>query len=432
MSQPAVDLPAPDPAVRKALETRFLRYVQIDTQSDEASSSVPSTAKQFDLLRLLQTELRALGITDLTLHDYGALIATLPAHPDHPEHADAPRLAFLAHVDTAPQFTGTNVQPIVHRNYAGGALQLPADPRQVLDPAEFPYLNQCIGHDLVTSSGDTLLGGDDKAGVAIIVTLAELLLQHPELPRPTVRLCFTTDEEIGRGVRHLQLDDLRADVAYTLDGMDAGQLDYETFSADRAVVTINGVSTHPATAKGVMVNALHLAAKLINLLPQDHRTPETTELRQGFIHLYQMEGGAAQAKLNFILRDFELDGLAAHGELLRAACAALEAVEPRAQITCEISAQYRNMRYWLEKNMRPVDLARTAIDMAGLTRIEQPIRGGTDGSQLTEKGVPCPNLFTGMQNVHGPREWISLQDMALSTQVCLNLAGLWAKEKPGA
>lgn len=418
-----------DPALIAALEARFLRYVQIDTQSDESATTAPSTAKQFELLHLLQTELEELGATEITLHDYGALIATIPGHP---QATGAPVVAFLAHVDTAPQFTGTNVKPIVHRNYAGTPIQLPAGPRQVLDPAEFPYLAQRTGHDLVTSSGDTLLGADDKAGIAILVSLAQLLLNNPDQIRPTVRLCFTSDEEIGRGVRHLELDHLRAHVAYTLDGMDAGQLDFETFSADRAEVTIDGVSTHPATAKGVMVNALHLAAKLINLLPQDHRTPETTDQRDGFIHLYHMEGGAAQAKLHFILRDFELDGLAAHGELLQAACNALQAVEPRAHVSCEITKQYRNMRYWLEKNMRPVDLARAAIRAAGLEPIEQPIRGGTDGSQLTEKGVPTPNLFTGMQNVHGPREWISLQDMALATQVCLHLSELWAQETGNA
>lgn len=437
MSGPTAS-PAPNPPADldrflPALEERFLRYVQIDTQSDENSDSIPSTAKQFDLLRLLERELHEIGAADVRLLDYGAVVATIPTHSaaqnarqNAPENA--PIVAFLAHVDTAPQYTGTGVKPIVHRNYDGAPIQLPAAPDQVLDPAEFPYLANQTGQDIVTSSGDTLLGADDKAGIAILMSVAETLLANPDAQRPELRICFTSDEEIGRGIRHLRLEDLRADVAYTLDGMDAGQLDYETFSADRAVVTIHGVSTHPATAKGVMVNALHLAAKLINLLPQDHRTPETTAQREGFIHLYDMEGGAAQAKLQFILRDFELEGLSAHGALLRSACAALEAVEPRARVTCEITKQYRNMRYWLEDNMRPVELARTAIRQTGREPIEQPIRGGTDGSQLTEKGVPTPNIFTGMQNVHGPREWISLQDMALATQVCLNLAALWAAE----
>lgn len=410
-------------AIRPALEERLVRYAKIDTQSDETSDTIPSTAKQFDLLRLLETELQEIGAQDIQLYDYGAVMATLPAYG---ASENSPVLAYLAHVDTAPAFTGKNVQPIIHRNYDGSPIHLPADPRQILDPAEFPYLAQKIGDDIVTSRGDTLLGGDDKAGVAILITLAQVLLQDTTTPRPEIRLCFTTDEEIGRGIRHVNLDHLNADVAYTLDGMDAGQLDFETFSADRAEVTITGVSTHPATAKGVLVNALHLAAKLIQLLPQDHHTPETTEGRQGFIHLYQMGGSAAEAKLHFILRDFELDGLEAHGTLLRAACAAIEAVEPRAQVTCEITPQYRNMRYWLEKNMQPVELAREAMRQAGLEPLEQPIRGGTDGSQLTERGVPCPNIFTGMQNVHGPREWISLQDMATATLVCLKLAALWA------
>lgn len=407
-----------------ALETRLTRYVQINTTSDEASSDQsPSTPGQWDLLRLLQQELLDLGASDVHLTDDGFVLASVPANA--PE-TNAPTVAFLAHVDTAPAFNGAGVKPIVHRNYAGQTIALPDDPEQVLSPEHYPYLGQKIGEDIVTASGTTLLGADDKAGVAIIMTLVEALLSQPEVRHGPVRVCFTPDEEIGVGIKRLKLADLGADVAYTLDGGALGEVEYETFSADKAVVTITGVSTHTGTAYGKMVNALTLAGRLINMLPQATLTPETTTGRQGFIHLYQVEGGAAQARLQFILRDFELDGLAAHGALLSQACAWLNAAEPRAAITCQISPQYRNMRYWLEKDMRPVELALAALRELGLEPVTTPIRGGTDGSQLTEAGLPTPNLFTGMQNIHGPLEWISLHDMARSVQMCLKLVALWA------
>ena len=406
------------------LEVRFLRYVQIDTQSDEATGTLPSTAKQYDLLRILEQELRDMGAQNVRLTDYACVIATLPATVNTP----VPTVAFLAHVDTAPAFDGTGVKPIVHRNYTGDAITLPDNPSQVISPANFPYLHQKIGEDIITASGTTLLGADDKAGIAIIMGMAKYLLAHPEIPHGEIRICFTPDEEIGSGVRHIKLDDLDAKFAYTLDGGDVGELTNETFSADKAVVNITGVSTHPGTAFNVLVNALHLAAKLIDFLPQHTRTPETTRERQGFIHLYQMKGTAAAAELHLILRDFELAGLQAHGDLLRAACAALAAAEPRAKVNCVITPQYRNMRYWLESNTAPVHLAETAIRRAGIEPFYSQVRGGTDGSQLTERGLPTPNLFTGMQNYHGPLEYISLQDMARATQVCIEIAQLWAQQ----
>ena len=404
------------------LEARFLRYVQIDTQSNESSTSVPSTAKQFDLLRLLRQELEELGAADVRLTDQGFVLASVPATA-----AGVPRIAFLAHVDTAPAFSGTGVKPIVHRGYTGKPIVLPDDPSQVLSPAVNPYLGQKLGDDIVTASGTTLLGADDKAGVAIIMALARHLLAHPEIPHGEVRVCFTPDEEIGLGINHLHPGDLAADYAYTLDGGPVGELVFETFSADRALVKIDGVSTHAGTAFGTMVNALNLAAKLIDLLPQHTRTPETTRDREGFIHLYRMEGTAAHAELWFILRDFELDGLRSHGELMRTVCAAVQATEPRAKVECEISAQYRNMRYWLERDMRPVDVAMRAMRVVGVEPFSIPVRGGTDGSKLTEKGLLTPNLFTGMQNIHGPLEWVSLQDMAKAVEVCVELVQEWAR-----
>jgi len=355
------------------IEARLLRYVQVDTESEEASPAIPSTQRQLDLQKILAQELEEMGAENILLSNYGTLFATVPTTVDHA----VPTVALLAHVDTTQTFNGFGVKPLVHRNYA---------------------------------SGTTLLGADDKAGVAIIMTLAHHLIQHPEIPHGPVRLCFTPDEEIGRGVANLKLDDLNATVAYTLDGGDVGEIVYETFSADKALVTIKGVSAHPGAAKDVLVNALHLAAKITEALPQDHRTPETTDDREGFIHLYQMTGGAAEAELHFILRDFERDGLASHGELLRSVCEQVAAAEPRAQINCEISAQYRNMRYWLENDMRPVELAMEATEALGITPYNIPIRGGTDGSRLTEMGVP------------------SVQDMVQSTEMCIKLVELWADQ----
>lgn len=409
---------------REELEERFLRYVRIDTMADEASPTSPSTRKQYDLLNLLVEELKEIGAAEVKLTDYGAVLATIP-----PTAAgNAPAVAFLAHVDTVPGFSGTDVKPIVHRGYAGGDIRLPDDPDAVLSPQQFPYLGTKVGDDIVTASGTTILGADDKAGVAIVMAMARHLLQNPAIPHGPIRICFTPDEEIGRGVHKNLPADLGATFAYTLDGAELGEIVYETFSADKATVHIQGVSIHPGNAKDQLVNALHLAAKIIDTLPHVTLTPETTAGRQGFIHIYQMGGTAAAADLHFILRDFERDALEAQGKLIQQVCATIGATEPRARITCEITPQYRNMRYWLENDMRPVELAREACRQCGVEHFSQPIRGGTDGSRLTEMGVPTPNIFTGMQNIHGPLEWVSLQDMERATEVCVKLAELWGAE----
>lgn len=408
------------------LQERFVRYVQIDTMADETSATSPSTAKQYDLIHLLAEELREIGASDVRVTDYGAVLATIPGRG--PGAASAPTVAFLAHVDTIPGFSGTGVKPQVHRAYDGGALPLPDAPERVLSPETSANLSKKIGHDIVTASGTTILGADDKCGVAIVMAMAGELLSNPASEHGPVRICFTPDEEIGRGV-HLRLPaDLAADVAYTLDGHEPGAIVYETFSADKAVVTIDGVSIHTGTAKGKMVNALTLAAKVLSVLPQATLTPETTDGRQGFIHCYKVVGDAAHVEISFILRDFTLEGLQANGELVQKACQAVAAGEPRARIACAITPQYRNMYYWLADDMRPVDLARTAYRDLGLEPFDEPIRGGTDGSRLTELGTPTPNLFTGMNDVHGPLEWVSLQDMALATAVCVRLAELWGSE----
>ncbi|MEQ9040729.1 MAG: peptidase T [Silicimonas sp.] len=398
------------------LKTRLVRYCAIDSQSDMDSPSAPSTECQHDMLDLLVEELTAIGAAEVTKTDYGTVIATIPGT------VDGPVIGFLAHVDTAPQFNARGVKPRVLEGYNGGAITFPDNPELVLSPEEFPYLAGKVGHDIVTASGLTLLGADDKAGIAIIMTAARHLLENPQIERPTIRVAFTPDEEIGRGVDARLPADLGVDFAYTLDGGDVGEIVYETFSADFAVVTVKGVSIHPGTAKDKLVNAIHLASKIVDTLPQATLTPETTDGHQGFIHAVDMKGSAAEIELRFILRDFELAGLEAKGALLRRVCETIAATEPRAEIDCTITPQYRNMRYWLEKDMSPVDLARAALDDLGIAEVSVPIRGGTDGSRLTEMGVPCPNLFTGMQNLHGPLEWISVQDMAQATALCLRIA----------
>jgi len=404
------------------LTSRLIRYCKIDSQSDADSQSSPSTGIQLDMQHLLMNELKEIGAQEITLTPYGTVLATLPSTAG----SVAPTLALLAHVDTAPQFNATGVKPVVHKSYNGGDISFPDAPELTLSPVQSPYLATKQGHDIVTASGTTLLGADDKAGVAIIMTAARHLLANPEIKHGKIRLAFTPDEEIGRGVHPDLPRDLAADFAYTFDGGEVGNIEYESFSADGAKVHVTGVSIHPGTAKDTLVNALHLAAKVLMTLPQTTLTPDTSDNRDGFIMATDLVGNAAEATLTFILRDFERDGLAAKGALLQSVVETVQLTEPRATLTCEITPQYRNMRYWLEKDMTPVTLAQDAARAIGLTPRSAPIRGGTDGSRLTELGLPCPNIFTGMQELHGPLEWISVQDMAIATEMALKLAELAA------
>ena len=404
------------------LTSRLIRYCKIDSQSDADSQSSPSTETQLDMQHLLISELKEIGAQEVTLTPYGTVLATLPSTAG----PDAPTLALLAHVDTAPQFNATGVKPVVHKSYNGGDISFPDAPELTLSPANSPYLGTKQGHDIITASGTTLLGADDKAGVAIVMTAARHLLANPEIKHGKIRLAFTPDEEIGRGVHPDLPRDLAADFAYTFDGGEVGNIEYESFSADGAKVHVTGVSIHPGTAKDTLVNALHLAAKVLMILPQTTLTPDTSDNRDGFIMATDLVGNAAEATLTFILRDFERDGLAAKGALLQSVVETVQLTEPRATLTCEITPQYRNMRYWLEKDMTPVTLAQDAARAIGLTPRSAPIRGGTDGSRLTELGLPCPNIFTGMQELHGPLEWISVQDMAIATEMALKLAELAA------
>lgn len=403
------------------LEQRLVRYAAIDSQSDPDRSTSPSTAVQLDMQRLLLAELEEMGARDVRLTDYGAVIATIPGN-----RPAAPVVGFLAHVDTAPAYAATGVRPRVHRAWDGSDIRFPDAPDLVLSPAHSPHLAGKVGCDIITASGATLLGADDKAGVAILMTVARHLLTHPELPRGDIRIAFTPDEEIGRGVDPRLPGDLGVAFAYTLDGARPGEIEYESFSADGAVIRVTGVSAHPGYARGRMVNALTLAARIATALPQTTMAPEVTEGREGFVHLHTMTGTAAAAELRLILRDFDRQELARKGAMLQAICTAVAATEPRATISCEITPQYRNMRDWLEQDMTPVDLARAACAAEGFDPVSVPIRGGTDGSRLTEMGVPTPNIFTGMQEIHGPLEWVCVQDMAAAVRVVLRLSGLIA------
>ena len=407
------------------LLSRFLRYVRVDTQSDENSSTFPSTPGQLVLLEMLKQELSELGAADVQMTKHGYVIASIPANT---RKSRVPTVAFLAHVDTAPDCSGKGVQPIVHHKYDGRVIKFPDNRNLTLDPATSPELRTVIGKDIVTASGTTLLGSDDKSGVAVVMTLVERLLSEKKR-HGLIRVCFNPDEEIGRGMDKLDLRMLGTDVAYTLDGGAPGEICWETFSADGAEVIIDGVTTHTmeARAKG-MVNAAYLAGKLLAALPRERCAPETTDARDGFIHPISVEGRTERAIVKFILRDFELKGLSEKGKTLQGLCRGLQATEPRARIRCKIRKQYRNMAYWLRKDMRPVELAREAFTAAGLKPHDHVIRGGTDGSRLTELGVPTPNLFCGEHNAHGPLEWVAVQDMESAVTACAHLAELWERK----
>ncbi len=399
---------------------RFLRYVQIDTRSDDRSTTTPSTPGQWVLLRQLEAEVRDLGLDEVVLTPSGYVLATLPPTVED----TVPVLAWFAHVDTATNLPGA-ARPVVHRSYDGRPIVLPDDPTQVLSVDTTPHLREAIGQDVITASGTTLLGADDKAGVAVVMAAVRHLLRHPEIPHGKIRVCFNPDEEIARGVDHLDLADVGAEVAYTLDASERGEIDFETFSADAAVLEIQGVSAHPGWSKDVMVNAARLAGRFLAALPL-HQSPERTDGRRGFIHPQECQATAEKAKVRLILRDFEREGLTQKRALLETLAAELRELEPRAHVQLTFTEQYRNMRYWLEHDMRPVELAKTALRRAGLEPIVQAIRGGTDGSRLTQRGLPTPNLFCGMHEVHSQREWVSLQDMTKAAETLVHLAQLWA------
>lgn len=403
---------------------RFLRYVKIDTQSDETSSTRPSTAKQLNLSRLLAEECQALGLRDVHHAECGTVTATVPGTVGH----SAPTIAWIAHVDTSPEYSGTHVNPQVHRNYAGGDIVLPNARGKVIRVEENPALRELIGGTIITTDGTTLLGSDDKSGVAVIMSAAAQLLAHPELQHAPVRVCFTCDEEIGRAVTHLDLKKLDVICGYTLDGDGQGKIDAETFSADQATVTVRGINTHPSVGKGVMVNAVRILSRFIAALPTATDSPETTDGRQGFMHPYHIEGGVAEASARIILRDFETAQLQEYARQLETIATGLRADYPRAEIEVSIRKQYRNMREGLTKEPRALAKAIEATRAAGMEPELAIIRGGTDGSVLTEMGLPTPNLSTGEHNPHSPLEWTSVEEMQHAVEVLVQLAISWGRE----
>ena len=400
---------------------RFLRYVVIDTQSDLDSQSYPSTAKQLDLSRLLVAELQAVGLTDVRLTEHGYVFATLPGT------VAGPVVGLLAHVDTAPVTPGTGVRPLLHEGYDGSPIVLPGDETQVLDPADTPELAVRLGHDIITSDGTTLLGADDKAGVAAIMSAVAWLAAHPEIPRAPVRVGFTVDEETSRGTEFFDLDEFGADLAYTLDGSGVGPLEVESFAAKEVNVHIRGRGAHTGTAKGKLVNSIKLAAELIAALPADTLSPETTEGREGFVHPMTIRGAAEETTITFIARDHDDAKLDAHIELLRRLADDVVAREPRARVSIDIEFQYPNMRAAIDRHPRVVEAAVEAYRAVGVEPIFEPIRGGTDGSRLSAAGLPTPNLFTGGQDYHSLTEWASVQDMAAAAAMVVELIRIWAE-----
>lgn len=400
---------------------RFCRYVRIATQADETSTTYPSTPGQLELGRLLADELRAMGVRDVEQDKHGIVMATIPATQSTP----APVIAWIAHVDTSPETTGLGVKPQVHRNYDGNDIVLPGDPSKVLRVADSPELTALIGKTIVTTDGTTLLGADDKAGIAVIMTAAAHLLAHPEVPHGLVRICFTCDEEIGHGVDHLDLNKLGAQVGYTLDGGGTGEIDVETFSADLAVVTITGVNIHPAFAKGRMINALRIAGAFLDRMPWQALSPETTENRAGFLHPYRIEGGVGSVTFRILLRDFDTGKLAEKAKLLHNIGFLLMVEHPGSQIDVTVTPQYRNMAEGLVKEPRAVDFAELAMQRVGLEPKRTIVRGGTDGSRLTELGLPTPNLSCGEHNLHSPLEWTCLEEMQTAVDVLVELARIW-------
>ena len=403
---------------------RFMRYVQVDTQSDPQSHSTPSTEKQKDLSRLLAEELQHMGVLDAHTDEFGYVYATIPGNTSK----NVPVICFCAHVDTAPDASGTGVKPILHKNYHGQEIVLPDDSSIVLKPSELPYLQKLIGHDIITASGTTLLGSDDKAGVAEIMEAAHYLITHPEVKHGTIKILFTPDEEVGRGTAKLDLEKLGATFGYTLDGGEAGSLEDETFSADAVKLIIHGVITHPGDAKGKLVNALKIAGEILTLLPKDRLSPETTEKKEGFIHPIRVDGLAEKCTIEFIIRDFVTEGLQEKEYLLEELVKQVLKGYPRSSYDFIVTEQYRNMKEVLDLHPEVVQNAKEAIERCGLAIKMESIRGGTDGSRLSFMGLPCPNLFTGMQAIHSKREFISVQDMNKAVETIVNLAQIWEEK----
>ncbi len=409
---------------RFTAEERFLRYVQIDTQSDPQSSSFPSTEKQKDFSRLLAEELNQIGITDAHMDEWGYVYATIPSTTDK----KVPVICFCAHIDTAPDCSGTNVKPLLHKNYRGEDIILPDDKSQVLRISEYPYLQTQIGNDIITASGTTLLGSDDKAGVAEIMDMANFLVTNKDVKHGEIKILFTPDEEVGRGVAHVDMKKLGADFGYTLDGGERGSLEDETFSADGVQVIIHGVIAHPGYGKDKMINAMKIAGRILDALPKDRLSPESTEGKRGFIHPVRVEGIAEKCTLEFIIRDFETPGLKKKEDFLKTLVEETVRAHPKASFEYIVTEQYRNMKEVLDIHPHVVEYAKEAIARAGVELKMESIRGGTDGSRLSFMGLPCPNLFAGEQAIHSKLEFVSIQDMNKAVETMVYLTQVWAEK----
>ncbi|MBO9658767.1 MAG: peptidase T [Chitinophagaceae bacterium] len=403
---------------------RFLRYVQVDTQSDPQSNSHPSTLKQKDLSALLAEELRQIGLADAHMDEWGYVYATIPSNTGK----KVPVICFCSHVDTAPDCSGTGVKPIVHRDYRGQDIVLPDDRTQVLRMENYPYLKTQIGNDIITASGTTLLGSDDKAGVAQIMDLANFLQTHPEVKHGEIKILFTPDEEVGRGTAKVDLQKLGAEFGYTLDGGEAGSVEDETFSADGVELVIHGVIAHPGYAKGKMVNAMKIAGQILAELPKDRLSPESTEGKRGFIHPVRVEGLAEKCTIEFIIRDFETSGLKKKEDFLKTLVEETIRFHIGSSFEFKVTEQYRNMKEVLDVHPQVVEYAKLAVERAGLQVKMESIRGGTDGSRLSFMGLPCPNLFTGMQAIHSKLEHVSVQDMNKAVETLVHLVQVWEEK----
>ncbi len=403
---------------------RFMRYVQIDTQSDPLSNTHPTTEKQKELSKLLVGELKQIGIEDAHMDEWGYVYATISSNSDK----QVPIICFCSHVDTAPDTSGAGVKPILHKNYRGEDIVLPDDENIVLRKSDFSYLDKLTGHDLITASGTTLLGADDKAGVAIIVDAANYLVQHPEIKHGTIKILFTPDEEVGKGTDKVDIKKLGADFAYTLDGGERGSLEDETFSADAVQINIHGVITHPGYGKGKLVNALKIAGEILAQLPKSELSPETTDGKEGFIHPTRVEGIAEKCMIDFLIRDFVTNGLTTKEALLKNIVELVVKKYPGASFDFKVTEQYRNMKEVLDQYSQVVQYAKEAINRSGLDVVMESIRGGTDGSRLSFMGLPCPNLFTGMHAIHSKKEFISVQDMNKAVETIVHLVRIWEEK----
>jgi tripeptide aminopeptidase len=404
---------------------RFMRYVQVDTQSDPHATCFPSTEKQKDLGKILVQELIAIGITDAYIDEHGYVFGTIPATSGK---ENIPTLCFCSHMDTAPDCSGTNVKPILHKAWDGSDIVLPDDTTQIIKKEDYEYLQSRIGDDLITASGTTLLGADDKAGVAIIMDATNYLITHPEIQHGRIRVLFTPDEEVGRGVEMLDMKKLDADFGYTLDGGERGALEGDTFSADGVTITIHGVSAHPGYAKGKMVNALKIASEFIDALPKEEWSPETTEDKQGYVHPLHMEGIAEKVTMQFIIRDFITANLKAHEDKLKAILEEVLQYHPKAHADFVVKEQYRNMREILDQHPQVMAYAAEAMTRAGVQPETMLVRGGTDGSRLSFMGLPCPNLFTGEMAIHSKHEYVSVQDMNKAVDTIIQLVQVWEEK----